>query len=75
LRRCSSIPNLTPLALHGDAGGIADFDPDAARAGAVGAVHLLGNDTLGAKLTSVRKDGGAIFDNVFVKQDAGLGAA
>jgi hypothetical protein len=40
-----------------------------------GAVHLLGNDTLGAKLTSVRKDGGAILGNVFVKQDTGVSIA
>jgi hypothetical protein len=50
----SSIPNLAALPLHGDARGIADLDPDAARTGQVGAIDLLRNDALGAKLTSVR---------------------
>jgi hypothetical protein len=33
------------------------------------------SDALGPKPASVRKDGGAIFDNVFVKQDASLSIA
>jgi hypothetical protein len=35
----SSIPILAPLALHDDAGGIADFDPDTAQAGSIGGIH------------------------------------
>jgi hypothetical protein len=69
-----TIPLLAPLPLHGDARGIADFDPDAARTGSIGTVNSLGNDTLGAKLTSVRKDGKPILGEVFVQQDAGLDA-
>jgi hypothetical protein len=46
--RGSSISNLASLPLHGEAGGMADLDPDAARSGPVGAVHLLGNDALSA---------------------------
>jgi hypothetical protein len=49
----SSIPNLAPLPLHGDAGGIADLDPDAARAGSIGAVDLLRHDALGTEPASV----------------------
>ena len=41
----------------------------------MGAIDLLRHDALGAKLTSVRKDGGAILGNVFVKQDASLSIA
>jgi hypothetical protein len=32
------IPQRAPLPLHGDAGGIADLDPEAARAGSIGAI-------------------------------------
>jgi hypothetical protein len=47
--------------LHGDACGIADLDPDAARAGLIGGIHLLGNDAVSAKLASMGEDGvGAI---------------
>jgi hypothetical protein len=71
----SPVPPLAPLPLHGDAGGIADFDPDPARAGPIGTVNPLGNDTFGPKLTSVREHGRPILGDVFVKQDAGLGIA
>jgi len=37
----SFVPILAPLPLNGDAGGIADLDPDPARAGPIGAVDLL----------------------------------
>jgi hypothetical protein len=55
-----SVPNLTTLPLHGDAGGIADLDPDAARAGLIRGVYALGNDALSAKPTSVREDDRAV---------------
>jgi hypothetical protein len=38
---------------HSDAGGIADLDPDAARAGSIGAVDSFGNDALCAKPAGV----------------------
>jgi hypothetical protein len=62
-----SVPNLGALPLHGDARGIADLDPDAARARQVGAVDLLRHDALGAEPTRVGEHGKAIFGNVFVK--------
>jgi hypothetical protein len=71
----SSIPNLASLPLHGDAGGIADLDPDAARAGSIGTVHPLGNDALGAEPACTGKHDRPIFGNVFVKQNASLGIA
>src|SRR5258708_9344849 len=69
------IPILAALPLHRDASRIAHLDPDRARSGSIGAVHPLGDDTLGAKPASVRKYGRAILGDVFVKQDAGLGIA
>jgi hypothetical protein len=71
----SSIPNLVALPLHGDAGGVADLDPDAARAGPIGAVDPLRYDALGAKLARVSQHGRPILDDVFVQQDAWLGLA
>jgi hypothetical protein len=71
----SSVPNLAPLPLHRDAGRIAYLDPDAARAGLVGAVDLLRHDALRAKLAGVREDDGAVLDNVFVKPGASLSIA
>jgi hypothetical protein len=62
------IPNLAALLLHGDAGGIADIDPDGTP---ISTIHLLRDDAFGAKPTSVRKDGSAVFSNVFVEKDAG----
>jgi hypothetical protein len=50
----SPIPILAPLPPHGDAGGIADLDPDAARTGSIGAIDLLRHDALGPKLAGVR---------------------
>jgi hypothetical protein len=41
--------------LHGDACGIADLDPDAARAGLVGAIDLRRYDALGAKRARDRR--------------------
>jgi hypothetical protein len=65
----SSIPHLAPLPLHGNAGGIADFNPDAVRAGSIGTVNPLGNDALCAKPARMGKHGRPIFENVLVKQD------
>src|SRR5258708_7935588 len=75
----SSVPLLAALPLHGDAGGIADFDPDWAQTGSIEAVHPLGDDALSTKPTSVCENGRAILGDVFVEQDArrrsiGLGA-
>ena len=39
-QRTSSIPHLAAFPLHGDAGGIADLDPCAGRAGSIGAIDL-----------------------------------
>jgi hypothetical protein len=61
--------------LHGDAGRIADLDPDAARAGLIGAIDLFRHDTLGAKPVSVCEDDRAVLGDVFIEQDAGLGIA
>jgi hypothetical protein len=65
---------LAPAA-RGDADGIADLDPDAARAGTVGAIDLLRNDALGTELARMGEYGSPIVGNVFVKQDASLGIA
>ena len=73
--RKSLIPNLAPLPLHGDAGGIADLDPDAARARQLGAIDLLRHDALGTKPASVCRDGRAVLSDVFVQQDAWLAVA
>jgi hypothetical protein len=54
--RPGAIPKLAPLALHGDAGGIGDLDPDATWTGSIGAVDLLRNDTFGAKPAGMRED-------------------
>jgi hypothetical protein len=54
--------------LHGDAGGIADFDPDTTQPEPVAAA--LGNDTLGAKLARVGEDRRTILGDVFVEEDA-----
>jgi hypothetical protein len=70
-----SIPNLAPLPLHGDAGGIADLEPAAARAGLIGAVDSLGNDALSAKPAGVCKDDRAVLGDVFVEQNVCLGVA
>jgi hypothetical protein len=61
--------------LHGDAGGIADLDPDAAWAGPIDAIDPLGHDALGANPAIVRECGKPILDNVFVQQDACLNIA
>src|SRR5215813_10187453 len=68
------MPNLAPLPLHRDAGGIADLDPDAARAGSIRAIELLRHDALGAKPADVREDDRAVLGDVLIKQDAGLGS-
>jgi hypothetical protein len=52
----SSIPALATLPLDSDAGGIADLDPNRARAGSIGAVYPLGDDAFGTKLAGVRED-------------------
>src|SRR5258708_7792512 len=71
----SPVPFLTALPLHRDASRIAHLDPDRARSGSIGAVHPLGDDTLGAKPASVLEHGRAIFGDVFVEQDASLDTA
>jgi hypothetical protein len=73
--RGSSIPNLAAFPLHGDAGGIADLDPDAARSGLIGAIDLLRHDALGTKLARMCEHGRPVLGYVFVKQDAGLETA
>jgi hypothetical protein len=57
------------LPLHPDAGGTADFDSDAARAGSIGIVHSLRNDALGTEPARLGEHGRPILDTVFVKQD------
>jgi hypothetical protein len=69
----SSIPYLAALPLHSHAGGIADLDPDAARAGSIRAIDLLRNCALGPKLARMGEHGRPIFGNVFVQQDSSLG--
>ncbi len=71
----SSVPQLAPLPLHGDAGRIADLDPDTARARPIGAIDLLRNDASAPSQQGVREDDCAILGNVFIEQDAGLGLA
>jgi hypothetical protein len=61
-------------ALHGDAGRIADLDPDTARAGSIRA-NLLRHDALGAKPSGVREDDTAVLCDVFIEQDTSLGVA
>jgi hypothetical protein len=63
------------LPLYGDAGGIADLDPGAARAGPIGAVDPLRHDALGAKLARMGEHSRPILGDVFVQQDASLGIA
>jgi hypothetical protein len=69
------IPPLAPLPLHRNAGEIADLNPDAARAGAVGAIDPLRYDALGAKPARVVEHGRPILGEVFVEQDTSLGIA
>jgi hypothetical protein len=47
--RGSSIPKLTALPLHCEAGRIADLDPDRTGTGSIGAADSLGNDAFCAK--------------------------
>jgi hypothetical protein len=70
----SSFPDLTTLPRHGDAGGIADLDPNATWAGLAGAVAPLRHDALGAKPTRMGEDGRTILGDVFAEQDARLDA-
>jgi hypothetical protein len=58
------IPNLAPLPLYRDARWIADLDPDAARAGLIGAIGLLRNDALGAKPARMGEHGLPILGDV-----------
>ena len=44
VRAGSAVPHFAPLSLYGDTGGIGDLDPDAARAGLIGAVDLFRHD-------------------------------
>jgi hypothetical protein len=59
--------------LYRDAGRIAKLDPDAVRAGSIGAIDLLRHDARGAKPAGIGEHGRPIFGNVFVKPDASLG--
>jgi hypothetical protein len=59
---------------QGDAGGIADLDPDEARPGLIGAIDLLRNDALSAEAACMR-NGWAVLGYVFVKQYASLNIA
>jgi hypothetical protein len=61
------VPPSTQLPLHCDACGIADLDPDAARASRYVLFDLLRHDALGAKAASVREDETAILGDVFVE--------
>jgi hypothetical protein len=61
--------------VYGDTGRITDLDPDAARAGSIGAIDSLGNDAFCTKPASVREDDWAVFGNVFIEQDASPGIA
>jgi hypothetical protein len=54
--RSSPIPILAPLPLHGDAGGIADLDPDRTRTGSRGAVDTFGDDAFCTGPASARED-------------------
>jgi hypothetical protein len=65
--RGSSIPNLAPLPLHGDAGGIADLDPDATRARSIGAIDSLGNDAFCAEPARMGEDDRAVLGDVFIE--------
>jgi hypothetical protein len=56
-------------------GGIADLNPDAARARPISTVNLLRHDAFGAKLARIGEHGHPILGNVFAKQDASLGIA
>jgi hypothetical protein len=47
------------------AGGVADPDPDAARAGLIGAINLLRYDTLGPKPARMHKNGRAVLGRMF----------
>jgi hypothetical protein len=68
----SSIPIRAALPLHSDACGIADFNPDTARAGSIGTVQSLGNNALGAEPARIGEHGRPIFSDVLVEQDASL---
>jgi hypothetical protein len=60
----SPIPLLATLPLHRDPGRIADFDPDAARAGSIGAIDFLRHNALCAQPASVREDAGTVVGDV-----------
>jgi hypothetical protein len=70
----SSVPLLAALPLYSNARGITDLDPHWAPTGSIGAVHPLGDDALSAKSASVRENDRTILSDVFVEQDAHLGA-
>jgi hypothetical protein len=70
-----SVPVRAALSLHSDPGGIADLDPDGARAGSIRAIDLLRHDALGAKAARMGEHGRPILGNVFVKPDASLSIA
>ena len=71
----SPIPPLAAFPLHGNARRIANLHPDRAWPGSIGAINLLGNDSLGTQPASVLEHGRAIPGNVFVEQDVSVGTA
>jgi hypothetical protein len=73
--RGSPSPNLAPLSLPGDAGGMSDLDPDTAQAGLIGGVELALRRCPQRKPASVREDDRSILNDVFIEQDASLGIA
>jgi hypothetical protein len=70
-----SVPVRAVLSRHSDAGGIADLDPDAARARSIRAIDLLRHDALGARPARMGEHGRPILGDVFLKPDASLGIA
>jgi hypothetical protein len=67
----SPIPNLAPLPLYRNAGGIADLDPDRTSTGSIGAIDLLRHDALDAN-ARMSEHGRPILGDVFVNQDVTL---
>jgi hypothetical protein len=63
----SPIPNLASLPLHGDAGGIADLDPDGVTGRTDRYPDRLGNDTLGTKPARMGEQESAHLRNFFAE--------
>src|SRR5215475_4823362 len=54
------------LPLYGDAGGIADLDPNRTSTRSICAIDLLRHEVLGAKPAGMREDDRAVLGNVFI---------